>query len=349
PIVLQPRQISDSSGNMAAAGPIGSFQINITNPFNPLSGYGLVNAAAAVARAAGQPAFPEVADAAELRLFGVDQVKAPEAWTQGYRGQGVVVAVIDTGVNYISPFLSDSLWQNPGENPLDGIDNDRNGYIDDYRGWDFVRNTNIPIDDDREGHGTFVAGIVTDADLGIAPDARIMPLKIASLDSPSPPDERVAQAIDYAVNNGARIINLSFAGPLRPTTRLQQAIRSARQNNVLFIAAAGNQRQLGATEAADPALFAAEEDLGIAAGAVDRSSGFAAFSNPAGGRPLNYLVAPGVEVYSTALNSTTADQKSGTSFAAPAIAGVAALMLSANPNLTPDQLEQILIDTATPV
>ncbi|MFM7427764.1 MAG: hypothetical protein ACKO7W_22655, partial [Elainella sp.] len=142
-IVLQPRQISDSSGNMAATGIIGSFQVNITNPFNPLSGYGLVNAAAAVARAAGQPAFPDVANAIEPRLFGVDQVKAPEAWAQGYRGQGVVVAVIDTGVNYFSPFLSDSLWQNPGENPLDGIDNDRNGYIDDYRGWDFVRNTNI--------------------------------------------------------------------------------------------------------------------------------------------------------------------------------------------------------------
>jgi subtilisin family serine protease len=347
-IVLQPRQISDNSGNLAASGPIGSFQIEIASPFSPTSGYGLVNAAAAVARAVGQTAFPDTADGLDPRLFGVDQVKAPEAWSQGYRGQGVVVAVIDTGVNYFTPLLSDSIWQNLGETPNDGIDNDRNGYIDDFRGWDFVSNRNIPIDDDPDGHGTFVSGIVTDAGLGIAPDAKVMPVKIASFNDPSPPDERVALAMDYAVNNGARIINLSFAGPLRPTVRLQQAIRSARQRGVLLVVAAGNRGSLD-SEPAEPGLFTAETDLGIAAGAIDRNNAFAAFSNPAGSRPINYLVAPGVNVYSTALDGGEPAQLSGTSFAAPAIASVAALMLSANPSLTPDQIEQILIDTATPV
>lgn len=319
-----------------------------TKPFNALYGYGLVDASAAVSRALGQLPFPQVANSSRPEQFGADLVNAPEAWAKGFRGQGVVVAVLDTGANYFSPYLSDSIWQNSGEIPADQLDNDGNGYIDDIRGWDLVLNTNIPIDDDTDGHGTFVSGVITDRDLGVAPDAQVMLVKIADRYEPSPLDSRVADGIAYAVRNGAKIINLSFAGPFRPTVKLQQAIRAARQQGVLFVVAAGNERQLGASQPDDPGLFAAEQDLGIVVGAIDRNKRFASFSNPAGSQPINYLVAPGVDVYSTSADRSEAVQNSGTSFAAPALAGVAALMLSANPNLTPDQIEQILIETANP-
>ncbi len=314
-------------------------------PYSNLFGYGLVNASAAVAKSIGQPAFAEVANSGSQKS-SLDQISAPEAWAKGYRGQGVVVAVLDTGADYSSSFLSDSLWKNPGEIAFDSIDNDRNGYIDDDIGWNFVSNNNNPADNSSDGHGTFVSGIITDTDFGVAPDAQVMLLKTADASGVSVSDDRVADGIYYAVRNGAKIINLSFGGLAVPTLRLQQAMQFARQQGVFFVAAAGNERQSGATQPLNPALYAARNNLGTVAGAVDSANRFASFSNPAGQPPLDYLVAPGVDVYSTTLNSGTPAEASGTSFAAPAIAGVAALMLSANPNLTPDQLEQILIETA---
>ncbi len=317
-------------------------------PYSSLFGYGLVNASAAVARTLGQPAFAEVANSLNPRRQSLDQLNAPEAWAQGYRGQGVVVAVLDTGADYSSSFLSDSLWRNPGEIAFDGVDNDSNGYIDDDIGWNFVSNNNDPNDNSTNGHGTFVAGVITDRDFGVAPEAQVMLLKTASADGFSVPDDRVADAVYYAVQNGAKIINLSFGGLAAPTLRLRQAMQFARQQGVLFVAAAGNERQSGAFQPLNPALYAATNNLGLVAGAVDSTNRLASFSNPAGRQMLDYLVAPGVNIYSTAVNSGLPSEASGTSFAAPAIAGVAALMLSANPSLTADQIEQILIETTNP-
>jgi subtilisin family serine protease len=117
--------------------------------------------------------------------------------------------------------------------------------------------------------------------------------------------------------------------------------------------AAGNERNSGAIRPSEPA-FAASRNLGIAVGAIDRSGRVADFSNPAGNRPLDYVVAPGVDIFSTYYQPTNFLQRntygisSGTSFAAPYVSGVAALMLSANPSLTPDQIENTLIATANP-
>jgi len=347
---LNANQISDATGKFALPNTIGSFQINITDPFSPLYGYGLVDASAAVARAIGQAPFPEVADGTAAYLWGVNAVKAPEVWARGYRGQGVIVAVLDTGVNDFSPYLSDSIWQNPREISWNGLDDDRNGYIDDVRGWDFANNDNSPVDID--GHGTFIAGVITDSTVGIAPDAKVMPIKIDNAYGGygGAEDSWIANGIYYAVRNGAKIINLSYGSPAAASFELQVAIRYARQQNVFIVMSAGNDGN-DETRPANPGFFTADQDLGVVVGAVDRNNRFADFSNPAGNQPLNYLVAPGEDVYSTPLESTGRRYAidSGTSFSAPAVAAIAALMLSANPNLTPDQIEQILIDTANPI
>jgi subtilisin family serine protease len=125
--------------------------------YNPTSGYGLVNAAAAVAKAVGQNTFADVPNLGGNN-WGADLIKAPEAWTKGYTGQGVVVAVLDTGVDYNHSDLKDNIWTNSQEIAGNGLDDDGDGYIDDIHGWNFVNNNSDVMD--RNGHGSHVAGII---------------------------------------------------------------------------------------------------------------------------------------------------------------------------------------------
>jgi len=355
---------------------------SVTPLFNRLYGYGLVNAAAAVARSIGQPTFTDVAfQDVSLNdpnypngsyLWGVDRVMAPEVWARGYTGEGVTVAVVDTGVDYLHPDLQNNIWINANEIPNNGLDDDGNGFIDDVRGWDFVSNDNTPFDSapgNEVGHGTFIAGLIaannissTDIagrQLGVAPDAKIMPVRVFPSLSWNGISEQIAAGIRYAANNGADVINLSlgYGDGNQPTSvpdpAIESALRYARQAGVVVVIAAGNERNNpGAIRPSEPA-YAAIRDLGIAVGAIEKSGQFADFSNPAGNQPLDYIVAPGVDIFSTSYNPTsfvphTYEIGSGTSFSAPYVAGVAALMLSANPNLTPTEIETILVQTANP-
>jgi hypothetical protein len=313
------------------------------NPnFNSTYGYGLTNAAVAVARALGQTTpFANVADLGGNN-WGNDLVNAPEAWARGYRGQGIIVAVVDTGVDYNHADLDANIWTNTREIAGNGIDDDRNGYIDDVRGWDFVQGDNDAMD--VEGHGTHVAGTIAAenngvGNTGVAYGARIMPVRVLN-GSGSGTTVDIARGIRYAADNGARVINLSLGGGY--SADIANAVTYASQRGAVVVMASGND---GAAVPGYPAQLATT--TGIAVGAVDRFKQAATFSNAAGtNSAMQYVVAPGVDVYSTQLGGGY-KLLSGTSMATPHVAGVVALMLSANPNLTAAQVRSILTSTAS--
>lgn len=273
------------------------------------------------------------------------------AWEQTRGNSSSVVGIIDTGIDYRHEDLQGAFWINAAEDlngngrldSLDenGIDDDGNGYVDDVIGWDFtdapafpdqgdyLEPDNDPNDEFQSGHGTPAAGLIASRDdnigtTGIAPDVRVMALRAGTASGFLQEDD-VAEAILYAVHNGCRIINLSF-GDIAFSYLLRDVIRYARQNGVLIVAAAGNS---GNTVPNYPASYPET----ISVGATNEDDLLAPFSSY--GNTLN-LVAPGVE-----LNATQRDNKygrvNGTSFAAPLVCGVLALLISNNPALTPEQ------------
>jgi subtilisin family serine protease len=346
--------------------------VNREQQFNRIFGYGLVNSAAAVAQASGRiEPFAPVPNLGG-NAWGEDLVNAPESWARSYTGRGVVVAVIDSGVDYRHPDLASNIWVNTREIPADGIDNDANGFVDDIRGWNFNgnlgRGSNDPMDDD--GHGTHVAGTIAALRngvgvTGVAPNAKIMPLKVKN---PTPPTfddyhNSVAQAIRYAVDNGARVINMSirtlpdlFSPTIyfgsRPVAAIQDALAYAASRNVIAVMAAGNSQESASfsgypEEAAVPLYPARYSTMyGLSVGALDRNGQIASFSNYAGTSPSQHQVmAPGVDVYST-LPGGTYGELSGTSMASPHVAGVVALMVGANPRVTSNQVRSIVTSTS---
>jgi subtilisin family serine protease len=311
--------------------------------FSSNYGYGLLDANAAVSRTLNRPnQFPQVPNL-EVDNWGTYRINAPEVWNQEITGKGIVVAVVDSGVDYTHPDLDDNIWQNAGEIPDNRIDDDRNGYIDDIRGWDFVYQDNNPMD--FEGHGTHVAGAIAaernDFGMtGVAYNAKIMPVRVLDANAKGYIDE-IAAGIRYAADNGANVINLSLGG-WYPSPLQDEAIEYATKKGVVVVIAAGNE---GFREPDYPAINA--DRLGIAVGSVDINDRMDESSNRAGSKVLDYVVAPGVDIYSTTPDNTY-DIKTGTSMATPHVAGVAALVLNANPALTPAQVEYILTTTANP-
>ncbi|WP_293136292.1 S8 family serine peptidase [Microcoleus sp. bin38.metabat.b11b12b14.051] len=330
--------------------------------FDSRFGFGLVNAAAAVAKAQGVPTFPDVPDLGGDE-WGRDLIKAPEVWAKGLTGDGIVVAIIDSGVDYNHPDLTGNIWSNGGENGVDaagrnkasnGVDDDGNGFVDDFRAWDFANNDNDPMDDNS--HGTHISGLLAAKKDGVgitgtAPTAKIMPLKILNSTGVGKITDEI-NAINYAVANGAKIINVSFGGQ-QFNDRELSAIRAAEAKGVVVISAAGNDAR---PDSDYPAKFANE--IGIAVGAVNRNGLFTDYSNRAGSDTISYFVAPGGDggradagdVYSTVpLSQPGVPYRyfAGTSMGVPHVSGVIALMLQANPSLTPAQIKQILAETSS--
>ncbi|WP_432810111.1 S8 family serine peptidase [Pantanalinema sp. GBBB05] len=309
--------------------------------YDPNYGYGLVNAAAAVAQALGQSSpFAEVTNLGG-NSWDLDQIQAPEVWAQGYTGQGVVVAVVDSGVDITHTDLDANIWINSREIAGNGLDDDGNGYIDDINGWDFVDNDNLA--NDLDSHGTHVAGTIAAENndigaTGVAYNARIMPVRVLDADGNGRYAD-VAAGIRYAADSGADIINLSLGGG-SSNSQVVTAIDYAVQRGALVVIAAGNE---GDSQPSFPANITSPGVLAV--GAVNNNQKMASFSNLAGSAPVNYVVGPGVGIYSTTPNNNYASFN-GTSMATPHIAGVAALLLSANPNLSPAQLVSLLTSTA---
>ena len=318
--------------------------------FNSTYGYGLVNAAAAVAQAISQPTFADVPNLGGNN-WGNDMVNAPEAWARGYTGQGVTVAVIDSGVDISHQDLSNNIWRNTREIAGNGIDDDGNGYTDDIYGWNFgigQNNNNVlpGTSSSGQGHGTHVAGTIAAANngigmTGVAYNSRIMAIRMGDVDSQGrfTNGGNLAQAIRYAVDNGARVINMSLGWT--DSTALRDALAYAASRNVITVSAAGNS---SLSSPGTPAYYATQ--YGLSVGAVDSNRTIAWFSNRAGtNSSMQHVMAPGVNVYST-LPGNLYGNSSGTSMAAPHVAGVVALMLGANPNLTHAQVRSILTSSA---
>ncbi|MEE8593777.1 MAG: S8 family serine peptidase, partial [Candidatus Bipolaricaulota bacterium] len=272
--------------------------------------------------------------------WGILRISAPDAWTITHGRNDVVVAVIDTGIDTSIPQLEEALWVNPGEIPRNGIDDDGNGYTDDIHGWDFRDGDNSSlIGTDLHWHGTFVAGIIVAQPgdvpiVGVAPGVRIMDIRF--LDSNNQFSSRdwnlFGEAIDYAVDNGADIINMSIFANARPPASLENTIRRAVQSGVVIIGITGNTGQIGV-------LYPAKYNDVYAVSATTEDDLLASFSARG---PEVFFCAPG-EGITSFLPGGQAATRSGTSFAAPHVTGTLALILSALPSLSPAQAVDVLM------
>ncbi len=284
--------------------------------------------------------------------WGPAKIGAPVAWDVTTGTSDIVIAILDSGIRLNHQDLNDNLWTNPGEIPSNGIDDDDNGKTDDFWGWHFYHECiwegypvclpgeNNQVADDH-GHGTHVAGIAgaeTNNGVGIAGIAggsRLMPVKVLDQYGDGWYSDLV-QGIVYAVDNGAQIISLSLGGT--PSSQaLQEAVNYAHDRGVLVMAATGND---GGT-VLYPA--ACEHVLGVAA--TDQNDSRASFSNH--GQQVD-VAAPGKDIYSTWYTYNYFTQ-SGTSMATPHTSGLAALIWSARPDLSAEQVTHIITTTAADV
>ncbi|NVM26767.1 MAG: S8 family serine peptidase [Desulfobacterales bacterium] len=274
-------------------------------------------------------------------------IDAPEAWDTQTGSSSVVIAVIDTGVDLDHEDLKENIWMNTGEDWVDGIpgnnglDDDGNGKTDDYYGWDFVNGDNDPDDDnhnDEYYHGTHVSGIIAAKGnnmvgiTGVCWSASIMPLKVLDYGVNGSVAHGI-EAISYAINKGAKIINMSLGGHGYSHSEYD-AIKSARDNGLLFVAAAGND----GTDNDESPVYPASYDLDniITVAASDENDNLASWSNY--GSLSVDVAAPGVDIYSTKPGDSY-EYLSGTSMAVPHVSGLAALIWSEDDRLTYRQVK----------
>ncbi|UCE60918.1 MAG: S8 family serine peptidase [Phycisphaerales bacterium] len=282
-------------------------------------------------------------------------IDAPEAWDITQGNADVVVAVIDTGVDYNHEDLAANIWTNNGETPDNDTDDDGNGFVDDYLGWDFVENAggcaetedcsvrdNDPAD--AHGHGTHCSGIVAapanngTGIAGLAPNTKVMALRAGYLTVDgrgSLYDSDIEPAILYAVGNGADVISMSFGGGGGAT---EDEFQFAFDQGVVLVAAAGNANTHHKT-------YPAAYDQVVAVSASDHDDAKASFSNY--GSWVD-VVAPGVSILST-LPGDAYTSWNGTSMACPHVAGLGALLLSQTPGLSQLELKTLVRSTTDTV
>lgn len=293
--------------------------------------------------------------------WGVQRIGADKIWTEyGIDGDGVLVAILDSGVDFGAVDLADALWTNSGEIPFNGIDDDGNGYIDDWRGWDWTEDD--PWPHDERGHGTHVSGTVGGRGYygygtGVAPGCIIMPLKI--LDNNGRGDEtQVWEAIQYALNMGARVMNMSIgwrysSEPDRSSWR--SVVEAACEAGVVMCIAAGNE----GTIAGAPSNLRTPGDVpsAITVGATNFADELASFSSvgPVAwdtipgyfdypyppGHIKPDITAPGDSIPSMIIGGGYA-YWDGTSMATPHVAGAAALLLQLDPTLVHYDVKSII-------
>ncbi|MBI5150565.1 MAG: S8 family serine peptidase [Candidatus Omnitrophica bacterium] len=264
--------------------------------------------------------------------------------------KNIVVAVVDSGLDMTHPDGPQYIWTNPKEVPGNGIDDDKDGFVDDINGWNFL-DDNHDFTDVR-GHGTFVAGIIAakyNNGIGIAginPGAVIMPVKVADEEGETN-SLLIYRGINYAVDHGAKVINVSLGG--RTISKLeQQAVERAHAFGALVVIAAGNGNDNIVS------FGPSSSKHGLAVGQIDYSGTRSTVSNWG---PNLGLVAPGEQIYSLcskdnkhvlpSIRQSGYYKQDGTSFSTPMVAATASLIWAKNPNLTNQQVADIILATAT--
>ena len=285
-----------------------------------------------------------VNDTYSSQQWALNAIGATTAWDYTVGSSQIVVAVIDTGVDYTHPDLAANIWKNTDEIAGNGRDDDGNGFVDDYYGFNFTNSTSSPLDDN--GHGTHVAGIigaVSNNSRGVAGvnwNVQIMSLKFMT-STGSGYTSSAVNAIYYAVNNGAKIINNSWGGGGYDQS-LATALQYAQSKGVIVVNAAGNSGTNVDSSPYYPASFNYSNVITVAA--TDSSNKLASYSNYGAGTVD--IAAPGSSIMSTYSNGRYATM-SGTSMAAPYVAGAAALVWSQNPTWTYSQVINSLLTNTT--
>lgn len=295
----------------------------------------------------------------------LDKVGVWAGWEKTSGNKDTVIAVLDSGVDIDHPDLADNIWVNPGEVSNDGIDNDGNIYVDDVNGWDFVAGDNNARPDFKEwwftkegiDHGTLVAGVAAAVGnnsrgiAGVAWEAKIMPIRV--LDSSGSGDVlTVIEGIDYAVEKGVDVINLSFIGS-GFSKSLFLSLERAYKAGVVVVAAVGNSGNSGKNLDEEPlypvCYYGGDgENVVIGVAATDKDDKKAQFSNY--GSKCVDVSAPGIDIWGTVAYNPGMPQFteyysggwSGSSLAAPIVAGTAALIKSLNPNLGVSEIRNLL-------
>ena len=278
------------------------------------------------------------------KQWGFEQIKAPLAWDRKTGRHVITVAVIDSGVDYSHHDLSANMWRNYLEIPNNRKDDDGNGIIDDYFGADFSITGSARGDPmDNDGHGTHVAGIigaVSNNSLGVAGTAwEITIMAVKFLNDGTGNTANAGRAIYYAINRHADVINASFGGGDK-SSYIEDAIKDANKAGILFVAAAGNNNTDNDKFPFFPASYEVPNVISIMAS--DENNRRASFSNY--GKNTVDIAAPGSNIYST-IPRNKYSYKSGTSMAAPYVAGAAALMITISEvyNWSPAMIKEHLI------
>lgn len=276
---------------------------------------------------------PPVADPENANLYGLRNIQAEDAWSITRGSKGVIVADIDTGIDYNHEDLSFNLWRDHSSGPLDTV------------GYDFVHNDELPFDD--VSHGTHTAGTIGGVGgngvgvSGVAQRVTIMALKFLGSDGSGTSADAV-RAIDFAVQHGAKISNNSWGGPAdEDNPILLDSINRAKDAGMLFVASAGNDGASNdGSSPSYPAAFNTENMIAVAAS--DANDQLANFSNY--GDKSVHLAAPGVKIVSTVPGGRY-KALSGTSMAGPHVAGAAALVWSLHPDWDFRQVKKALLET----
>lgn len=304
---------------------------------------------------------PNDTDYLAQQQAALSAINLPQAWNYSTGNPSVLIAVIDSGLHFDHPDLQNNIFTNTAETPDDGIDNDQNGYVDDWRGWDFVDAPELAdmgsgdfIGRDNDAtdelnHGTHVAGIIgADSNnnrgiCGVNWQSQLLILR-AGFKTVNGlgylQDDDAATAIVYAADMGAQVINLSW-GDTNYSPIIADACAYAYQHGCVIVASAGNEGSTPEHVVTYPARLSTT----IAVGASDNAGGLASFSSYG---PQIDLVAPGSNIYSC--YSNTPDNyyalQSGTSMAAPMVTGAVGLLLAVEPTLNFDQIRARLAITS---